>query len=116
MGVPVITLAGRTAVGRGGVSILTNLGLTELIARTPEEYVAIALDWASDPERLAALRAGLRQRMQASPLMDGKQYAADMEAAFRQMWQKWCGAAHGSSSAAISGTSSNGWNRRNPWA
>ena len=67
-----ITLAGRTAVGRGGVSILSNLGLTELIARTPEEYVAIAVAWARDLARLAALRRGLRQRMQASPLMDGQ--------------------------------------------
>ena len=92
MGVPVITLAGRTTVGRGGVSILSNLGLTELIARTPEQYVAIALDWARDPARLAALRDGLRQRMLASPLMDGKQYARDVEAAFRKMWQRWCGA------------------------
>ena len=92
MGVPVITLAGRTAVGRGGVSMLSNLGLTELIARTPEEYVAIAVDLAGDRARLAALRGGLRQRMQASPLMDGKQFAADVEAAFRHMWQTWCGA------------------------
>ena len=90
MGVPVITLAGRTAVGRGGVSILSNLGLTELIARTPEQYVAIAVDLAGDRARLAALRGGLRQRMQASPLMDGKQFAADVEAAFRRMWKTWC--------------------------
>ena len=91
MGVPVITLAGRTAVGRGGVSILSNLGLPELIAQTPEQYVAIAVDGPAIRTRLAALRAGLRQRMQASPLMDGKQYAADVEAAFRRMWQTWCG-------------------------
>jgi predicted O-linked N-acetylglucosamine transferase (SPINDLY family) len=91
MGVPVVTLAGRTAVGRGGLSILSNVDLPGLIARTPEEYVAIALDWAREPARLAALRDGLRQRMLASPLMDGKQYAADVEAAFGQMWRKWCG-------------------------
>ena len=90
MGVPVITLAGRTAVGRGGVSILSNLGLTELIARTPEQYVAIAVAWGQDPDRLSRLRAGLRPRMQASPLMNGKQYAADVEHAFRGMWKTWC--------------------------
>jgi predicted O-linked N-acetylglucosamine transferase (SPINDLY family) len=90
MGVPVITLAGRTAVGRGGVSILSNLGLTELIARTPEQYVAIAVGLAGDRARLAELRARLRPRMQASPLRDGKQYAADVEAAFRGMWTAWC--------------------------
>jgi protein O-GlcNAc transferase len=90
MGVPVITLAGRTAVGRGGVSILANLGLPELIAQTPEQYVAIAVRLAGDRARLAAVRAGLRERMQAAPLLDGKQFAGDVEAAFRGMWQTWC--------------------------
>ena len=56
MGVPVVTLAGRTAVGRGGASILSNLGLPGLIARTPQEYVAIAVDWAGDRARLSELR------------------------------------------------------------
>jgi predicted O-linked N-acetylglucosamine transferase (SPINDLY family) len=91
MGVPVITLAGRTAVGRGGASILSNLGLTELIARTPEQYVAMAVAWGTDPQRLSQLRAGLRPRMLGSPLMNGKLYATHVEAAFRQMWRTWCG-------------------------
>jgi predicted O-linked N-acetylglucosamine transferase (SPINDLY family) len=88
--VPVVTLAGKTAVGRGGVSILANLGLHELIGGTPAEYVAIATRWASDIDRLARLRAELRGRLEASPLGDTKQYAADVDAAFRRMWQTWC--------------------------
>jgi predicted O-linked N-acetylglucosamine transferase (SPINDLY family) len=91
MGVPVITLAGRTAVGRGGTSILSNVGLHQLIARTPDQYVDIALDSARDPARLASLRSNLRPRLQSSPLMHGKQYAADVEATFRHMWRTWCG-------------------------
>jgi protein O-GlcNAc transferase len=63
-----------------------------VIRRHPREYAAVALDWAHSPARLAATRGSLRQRMQASPLMDGRQFAADVEAAFRTMWQKWCGA------------------------
>jgi predicted O-linked N-acetylglucosamine transferase (SPINDLY family) len=90
MGVPVITLAGRTAVGRAGASILANVGLPELIARTPEEYLARAVAWAQDRARLCQLRSGLRERMRASPIMDGRQYAAGMEAAFRKMWRSWC--------------------------
>jgi predicted O-linked N-acetylglucosamine transferase (SPINDLY family) len=90
MGVPVVTLAGRTAVGRGGLSILSNLGLSELIAASPGEYVAIAVALARDLDRLAALRAGMRRRMEASPLMDAAAYIADVEAAFRQMWTTWC--------------------------
>jgi predicted O-linked N-acetylglucosamine transferase (SPINDLY family) len=90
MGSVVITLAGRTAVGRAGVSILSNLGLTEQIARTTEEYVAIAVDRAADTERLATVRTGLRERMRASPLLDGPGYATAVETALREMWRTWC--------------------------
>jgi predicted O-linked N-acetylglucosamine transferase (SPINDLY family) len=90
MGVPVVTLAGRTAVGRGGLSILSNLGLTDLIAATPEQYVECAVGWASRTDRLAALRAELRQRLLSSPLADTGRFAADVEEAFRRMWQTWC--------------------------
>ena len=55
MGVPVVSLAGQTAVGRGGVSILSNLGLPELIASNPEEYVRIAIELAQDLSRLSEL-------------------------------------------------------------
>jgi predicted O-linked N-acetylglucosamine transferase (SPINDLY family) len=73
------------------VSVLSNLGLTELIARSPDEYAAIAIAWARDLPRQSALRAGLRDRLRASPLMDGRQFAADVDAAFRRMWRVWCG-------------------------
>jgi predicted O-linked N-acetylglucosamine transferase (SPINDLY family) len=90
MGVPVVTLAGRTHVSRVGTSQLSNLGLTELIAQTPEDYVRIAVQLAQDPERLTTLRAGLRARMAASPLMDAARFTRHLEAAYRQMWQRWC--------------------------
>jgi predicted O-linked N-acetylglucosamine transferase (SPINDLY family) len=90
MGVPVVTLAGRTAVGRGGVTILTNAGLPELIARTPDEYVETAVALASDIERLTSLHSSLRQRMLASPLCDGPLFAADVAAALRRIWREWC--------------------------
>ncbi len=90
MGVPVITLRGRTAVGRGGVSILSNVRLTDWIADTPEQYVSIAKQMAGDLPRLVELRRTLRRRMLASPLMNAKQFADDVEAAFRRMWINWC--------------------------
>ncbi len=90
MGVPVITLAGRTAVARGGVSILSNVGLTELIAQTPEQYVDIAVGMATDLGRLSKLRSALRERVQSSPPADTRKYAADVDIAFRRMWEKWC--------------------------
>jgi predicted O-linked N-acetylglucosamine transferase (SPINDLY family) len=90
MGVPVVGLAGQTAVGRGGLSILSNIGLPELVARDSEHYVQIAVDLATDLPRLIRLRAALRDRMQKSPLMDAPRFARNIEAAYRQMWQRWC--------------------------
>jgi len=90
MGVPVVTLVGRTVEGRAGLSQLTNLGMPELIAWTDAEFVDMARGLAQDSSRLAQLRAGLRARMQASPLMDGVAFARNIEAAYRQMCGKWC--------------------------
>jgi protein O-GlcNAc transferase len=90
MGVPVVSLSGQTAVGRAGRSILSNVGLPELIAETPEQYVQIAIELANDRPRMAELHKTLRQRMKASALMDAKSFAADVEAAYRQMWRGYC--------------------------
>ena len=90
MGVPTVTLRGRTAVGRGGVSILSNVGLGDWIAENPAQYVSIAMNMAGDLPGLAALRANLRERMRQSPLMNGRQFTEEMEAAYREMWKKWC--------------------------
>jgi predicted O-linked N-acetylglucosamine transferase (SPINDLY family) len=91
MGVPVVSLAGQTAVGRGGLSILSNLGLPDLVAHDPQQYVQIAADLAGDLPRLAGLRAALRSRMERSPLMDAPRFARNVEAAYRSMWRRWCG-------------------------
>jgi predicted O-linked N-acetylglucosamine transferase (SPINDLY family) len=92
MGVPVVTLAGRAAVARLGLSVLTTLGLPGMVASSEEEYFHIATQLARDPSRLAELRATLRPRMQASPLMDAPRFARNVESAFRMMWRKWCAA------------------------
>jgi protein O-GlcNAc transferase len=90
MGVPVVTLVGRTAVARAGWSQLNNLGLTELAAHSAEQYVQIATQLAGDLPRLSALRNGLRERMRQSTLMDGPRFARNIETAYRQLWQHWC--------------------------
>jgi predicted O-linked N-acetylglucosamine transferase (SPINDLY family) len=92
MGVPVVSLIGKTTASRGGLTILTNVGLAELAANTADDYVKIAKELAGDLPKLAVLRAGLRQRMAQSPLMDAPRFAQDIEAAFRHMWRQWCDA------------------------
>jgi predicted O-linked N-acetylglucosamine transferase (SPINDLY family) len=89
MGVPVVTLAGKSHASRVGASLLSAVGLPDLIARTPEEYVSIAVRLAGDLPRLAELRRTLRGRIRASPLMDGPIFARNIEAAYRRMWQGW---------------------------
>jgi predicted O-linked N-acetylglucosamine transferase (SPINDLY family) len=91
MGVPVIALRGRVHAARVGASLLTQIGLEELIASTPEEYIARAVSLARDLDWLERLRQGLRARLNASPLMDRAGFARDMEAALRAMWREWCG-------------------------
>ncbi len=90
MGVPVITLAGDTHVGRVGVSQMQNLGCSELIAASSDEYVAIAQRLAGDLGRLSSLRAGLRSRITASSLMNASRFTKHLETGFRNMWQDWC--------------------------
>jgi predicted O-linked N-acetylglucosamine transferase (SPINDLY family) len=90
MGVPVVTFAGKTHVTRVGASLLTTVGLGELIANSPEEYVSIAAALARNPNRLTEIRATLRQTMQKSPLMDGPAFARDVEALYRHIWRRWC--------------------------
>jgi predicted O-linked N-acetylglucosamine transferase (SPINDLY family) len=90
MGVPVITLAGNTHASRVGVSLLSNVGLHELIATSPEEYVAKAIDLAHDMEKLQSLRKCLRDIMACSPLTDAKRFTIHLEEAYRRMWIKWC--------------------------
>ena len=90
MGVPVVSLAGKAHVSRVGVSLLRNLGLTELIATSEAEYIRIAADLAKDPSRLTTLRTTLRERMQQSPLMDAPRFTRNIENAYRLMWRRWC--------------------------
>jgi protein O-GlcNAc transferase len=90
MGVPTVTLVGKTVVGRAGWSQLCNLDLKELAAETPEQFVALAAELAGDLHRLQELRGTLRQRMLKSPLMDASRFTSHVEQAYRQMWSRWC--------------------------
>jgi predicted O-linked N-acetylglucosamine transferase (SPINDLY family) len=90
MGVPALTLASRPPVGRIGASAMTNIGLADWVANDEYEYVDKAESFANNVEELARLRAGMRERMKASPLMDEVGFAHDVESAFRKMWHRWC--------------------------
>ncbi|HEY9613465.1 FkbM family methyltransferase [Allocoleopsis sp.] len=90
MGVPMITLAGQTHVSRVGVSLLHSVGLEELIAHSPQEYIQKAVALANNLEELQELRANLRRQMQAAPLTNASLIAQSLEDAYRTMWRCWC--------------------------
>ncbi|HZZ42056.1 MAG TPA: tetratricopeptide repeat protein [Tepidisphaeraceae bacterium] len=86
MGVPVVTLAGQRHVSRVGVSLLTNVGMGELVAKNHEEYVRIAAKMVGDIEQLKDIRRTLRGRMESSPLMDARGFVRDVEEAYGRVW------------------------------
>jgi predicted O-linked N-acetylglucosamine transferase (SPINDLY family) len=90
MGVPVIAYAGTTHASRVGMSLLSNIGLPELVAATPEEYISVAVNLAGDLKKLGELRVSLRDKMTRSVLFDAKRFAPDLENCYRTMWEQWC--------------------------
>ncbi len=97
MGVPVITLAGETFASRHSLSHLSTVGLPELVAFAPDDYVRLALELADDGDRLAGLRADLRDKMANSPLCDGEKFAQGFAALMRDIWRDWCSPKSGGS-------------------
>jgi protein O-GlcNAc transferase len=95
MGVPVVTLGGGDRFcARHSVAHLTAAGLSELIAADADAYLDIAAGLAQDRAALAALRAGLRDRMAASPLCDGPRFARHLEESYRALWRGWIQSTH----------------------
>jgi predicted O-linked N-acetylglucosamine transferase (SPINDLY family) len=90
MGVPVVTLRGDRHGARVSASLLAAAGHPELVAGTPDEYVRIAVELASNPDRLKQLRAGLRDDLQAGPLLDHAGQVARFADALRCCWRDWC--------------------------
>jgi predicted O-linked N-acetylglucosamine transferase (SPINDLY family) len=86
MGVPTLTLAGRTMLARQGASLLACASLPEWIASDESDYVAKAISFASDAGRLQQLRTTLRDQVLASPLFDGARFARNFAAALSDIW------------------------------
>lgn len=89
MGVPVVTLPGETFAGRHAASHLTNADLAEFIAQDEQDYINIAVKWASDLDELSKLRSGLRDHVAKTPLVDGPRFAKNFDIALRHMWGEW---------------------------
>ncbi|MBF0358332.1 MAG: tetratricopeptide repeat protein [Magnetococcales bacterium] len=90
MGVPVVVLRGSCHVARVGASLLTQIGLEDLIADDLDDYIKKAVALAKDPSRLENLRIGMRSRIEKSSLHDAGKFAGNMEQAFHDMWSERC--------------------------
>jgi protein O-GlcNAc transferase len=85
-GCPVLTLAGETFVSRVAGSLLSSVGLSELITHSLDDYRAMALRLAGDASLLAGFRTRLAANRQTSPLFDAGPFARNIEKAYTAMW------------------------------
>lgn len=87
-GLPVLTCLGETFAGRVAASLLNAVGLPEMITRTPAEYESLALELATRPERLAAIRQKLAENRTTQPLFDTARFTRNIEQAYLIMHQR----------------------------
>jgi predicted O-linked N-acetylglucosamine transferase (SPINDLY family) len=87
-GVPLVTCRGTTFVGRVAASVLTAIGLPELITGSLDDYERLALQLATDADRLARLRAKLAAQRSTAPLFDTDRFRRHIEAAYIRMWER----------------------------
>jgi predicted O-linked N-acetylglucosamine transferase (SPINDLY family) len=90
MGVPVITLRGDRFVARVGASLLTNTGMSDLIAENPKEYIEKAIALADDPERLMRFRDEAREILPTTPVYNPKGFVKHLEQAYVGAFERWC--------------------------
>jgi predicted O-linked N-acetylglucosamine transferase (SPINDLY family) len=88
MGVPVLTVEGNTYHSRQGAMVMRHLGLGEFVAGSPADLIKLAQGWTRKRPALADIRAGLRDRLAASPLCDSPRYVRHLEGALRREWEK----------------------------
>jgi predicted O-linked N-acetylglucosamine transferase (SPINDLY family) len=81
-GLPLLTLAGESFVSRIAASLLTAIGVPELITSTQQQYEQLAIELASNPHRLAQIRAKIQENRLSSPLFDTPRFARNLEAAY----------------------------------
>jgi SAM-dependent methyltransferase len=87
MGVPLVTWPQSRVVSRQSFAFLCAIGLPGLAAANADDYIRIAVELAHDRKRLSRLRAGMRERMQASPLMDVTGFTRQLEQTMIDLYQ-----------------------------
>lgn len=89
-GLPMLTCPSEHYARRMGASLCQAAGMPELICTSHDEYLRRAIELGQQPERLAALKRTLAQRMAQAPLFQPERFVAGLEAVYRQLWRQWC--------------------------
>jgi predicted O-linked N-acetylglucosamine transferase (SPINDLY family) len=89
MGVPLVTCLGETFAARVAASLLMAMNCPELIVRSLDDYVTLALRLARDPAARGALKAKLAANRNTAPLFQTAAYTRHLERAYRQMWERY---------------------------
>jgi predicted O-linked N-acetylglucosamine transferase (SPINDLY family) len=89
LGVPVLGLIGDRFLSRAGLSVLSAAGMPEWMAETPDAFIQKAVALANDIPHLAAIRASMRDKLRASPLLDQVRFTRNLEQIYRDVWHKY---------------------------
>ena len=90
LGIPVLTLVGERFLTRAGLSVLSAAQLPDFAAATMESYIKTATLLANNLPLLANIRAGLREHLRISPLLDQLRFTRNLEGIYRDVWRRWC--------------------------
>jgi len=88
-GLPILTQIGQTFAGRVGASLLMALGLPELIVESADQFENLAIELATEPERLAAIKNKLARNRLATPLFNTTLYTRHLESLYSAMHRRW---------------------------
>jgi predicted O-linked N-acetylglucosamine transferase (SPINDLY family) len=88
-GLPVLTLMGQSFASRVAASLLTAIGLPELITTSPQAYEALAIELAKNPEKLTSIKVKLAKNRLTTPLFNTPQFTKDLEQAYVQMYERY---------------------------
>ena len=89
MGLPMITLKGQSYQARMGASIVSALNLPELITNSAEEYESLAIELATNPGKLKAVKEKLASNLSTAPLYDTNLFTKNLESAYTQMYERY---------------------------
>ena len=88
-GLPVLTMKGESFASRMAASLLTTIGLPELITSSQEQYEARAIELATNPDKLKAIKTKLKTNRLTTPLFDTPRFTKHLEDAYKKMYERY---------------------------